>query len=557
MKLAATARVKRVAALLFVTLALFSVAACGSSEPQVIEREVIVREVQVVVTATPAAQAVEREVVVKEVQVVVTATPVAQAANTSAPTHTAVATLPPIATSAPQPANTPMPTHTAVATVPATATPVPQPTNTPAPTATPTPTLTIEDYYVIINQGGLSGDGQGIVSIYDNAEDIESGVGYEILFPNEDFFVNYLASEGVITTAQIDAYYTPVSSERENYYYNGRWSEFFDEDYAGNIKIPLKSFANAVHKKTLGGKIGLYVKGKEIIERGTIEGDLARIIRYVDPGTVAKAIPTLTIDDYYVIINQGLKPGDGSGIMAWYDQARHIESGNGREFSFYNEDNFLNYMVSIGIITPAQRNAYYTPVSAERLNDYRYDRAAFLDEDYVGNIKIPLRTFANAIYKAVANGFHDGGAFSLHGEEILTRRRTEVIINRFADKDAVDSGMATQIPSGGGNSSGEGGHVVIRDGGISVSGTSVDGVTTSVMVDTVDTGELLDYLLSQNKITVAQRDEYGRTGELELSLADMPDFFDWAISSDEGIRVGIDEEGVDFIRDRVLPLFGD
>ena len=77
------------------------------------------------------------------------------------------------------------------------------------------------------------------------------------------------------------------------------------------------------------------------------------------------------------------------------------------------------------------------------------------------------------------------------------------------------------------------------------------------MVNTVDTGELLDYLLSQNKITVAQRDEYGRTGELELALTGMPDFFDWTISSDEGIRVGIDEEGVDFIRDKVLPLFGD
>ena len=522
MKFSATPHVQRVAVLLPVALAVISLAACASPEPQVIEREVIVREIMVV-TATPAS---EPEVVVKEGQVVVTATPETQP---SAPTQTTVAALP------------------------STATPEPRPTNTPAPTATPTPTLSIDDQYVIINQGALADDGQGMLSIYDNAGDMESGDGYEIVFGNEDFFVNYLASEGVMTSAQIDAYYTPVSSERENYYYDNRMAELFDEDYVGNIKIPLKPFANAVHKKSLGGKIGLSVMGRKIIEQGTIEGDLARIIRYVDPGAVARAMPTLTIDDYYVIINQGWRSDDGKGTMSVYDRTDFIESGNGFELTFIHEDLFVNYLVRQDLITPAQRNAYYTPVSPERLNDYRYDVRAFFDEDFVGNIKIPLRSLANAFYRTEMRPYGQ----RVIKEKVLTPNIVELKFIRYADKDAVDSGMAAQISSGGGDLSGEGGHVVIRDGGISVSGTGEDGVTTSVTVDTVDTGELLDYLLSQNKITVAQRDEYGRTGELELALTDMPDFFDWTISSDEGIRVGIDEEGVDFIRDKVLPLFGD
>ena len=202
-------------------------------------------------------------------------------------------------------------------------------------------------------------------------------------------------------------------------------------------------------------------------------------------------------------------------------------------------------MLSQGLITPEQRSAYYTPISAERLDQYRYDRAKFSDEDFVGNTKIPLRDFANAaarldaLTKNEASPFHEKRSLAIHLEPVL----------KYADKDFSNL-ENYNIPSE------ESGYVVIRDGSIAVSGTSEDGVPTSVSIDTVDTGELLDYLLSQNKITVAQRDEYGRTGELELSLADTPDFFDWAISSDEGVQVGINEEGIDYIRNNILPLFG-
>ena len=260
----------------------------------------------------------------------------------------------------------------------------------------------------------------------------------------------------------------------------------------------------------------------------------------------ATSKPTYTIDDYYVIINQGPKSNNGAGLISLYDRPNLIESGNGHEFFFHNEGIFINFLLSEGVIMPEQKSAYYTPVSAERLDDYRYDMVKFLDEDFVGNIKIPLRTFANSLPKLYYLSQNEISPFH---QKTLSTRRIEDVFLRYADKDLLNPDRYV-IPSD------ETGYVVIRDGSIAVSGTSEDGVTTSVSIDTVDTGELLDYLLSQNKITVAQRDEYGRTGELELSLAETPDFFDWAISSDEGVQVGINEEGIDYIRNNILPLFG-
>ena len=256
--------------------------------------------------------------------------------------------------------------------------------------------------------------------------------------------------------------------------------------------------------------------------------------------------PTYTIDDYYVIINQGSKANSGEGLISLYNRPRYIESGDGKELLFFDEDLFMNYLLSEGVITSEQKSAYYTPVSAERLDDYRYDRVKFLDEDFVGNTKIPLRPFANSLLKLHYLTQNKKSPFS----KIVPSGVFEDHFLRYADKDLLNPDRYN-IPSE------ETGYVVIRDGSIAVSGTSEDGVTTSVSIDTVDTGELLDYLLSQNKITVAQRDEYGRTGELELSLADTPDFFDWAISSDEGVQVGINEEGIDYIRNNILPLFGE
>ena len=270
------------------------------------------------------------------------------------------------------------------------------------------------------------------------------------------------------------------------------------------------------------------------------------------PTATPKPIPTPTppINDYYVIINQG-PTSNGKGIAAVYDKPHYIESEDGAEIHFRNEDLFIDYLLSEDVLTLEERNAYYAPVPDQKRKAYIGDMPEFFDVKYRGNIKVPLRTFANAVYKAT----NDEGYLYLNGE-MVTGGSDAFYINKHADKDSLGSNQAIHIPSDSNTPSGETDYVVIRDGSIAVSGTSEDGVTTSVSIDTADTGELLDYLLSQNKITVAQRDEYGRTGELELSLADTPDFFDWAISSDEGVQVGINEEGIEYIRENILPLFG-
>ena len=282
----------------------------------------------------------------------------------------------------------------------------------------------------------------------------------------------------------------------------------------------------------------------------TLEPTRANVEKPIDISTIITptAMPTPAINDYYVIVNQGFRANDGHGLVSIYDEPSYIESGNGREFDFGYEDFFINYLLSQGLITAEQRSAYYTPISAERLEHYRYDRAKFSDEDFVGNTKIPLRDFANAAARLDALTKSQRGS-SHHNAQLESLALHLKPVLKYADKDFSNL-ENYNIPSE------ETGYVVIRDGSIAVSGTSEDGVTTSVSIDTVDTGELLDYLLSQNKITVAQRDEYGRTGELELSLGDMPGFFDWAISSDEGVQVGINEEGIEYIRENVLPLFG-
>ena len=98
------------------------------------------------------------------------------------------------------------------------------------------------------------------------------------------------------------------------------------------------------------------------------------------------------------------------------------------------------------------------------------------------------------------------------------------------------------------------GYIVIREGSLETVVTDDDGNTTRVRIDTVDAQEFLDYLLSRGKITVEQHDAYGDSRELELSLKDAPDLFDFA-ASDDGPFVGIDKNDVDYIRRELLPLF--
>ena len=71
----------------------------------------------------------------------------------------------------------------------------------------------------------------------------------------------------------------------------------------------------------------------------------------------------------------------------------------------------------------------------------------------------------------------------------------------------------------------------------------------------------MEYLLRQGKITVEQKNRYGETESLEISLesaADAMSFFDWEYSSKdgEGFSIeGVDKEDIDYIRKELLPLF--
>ena len=255
--------------------------------------------------------------------------------------------------------------------------------------------------------------------------------------------------------------------------------------------------------------------------------------------------PTLTVDDFYVIINQG-RSSDGHGIAALYYDAQSIESGNGDEAHFGNEDFFINHLLSQGVITPAQRNAYYTPVTPERENDFvNLKMAEFFDEKYIGNIKVPMQQFANAMSKLS----------TAQQEETIGNRHASYLIRHYVDENSLRSDAPI---SSGDNTffvpSEDEGYVIINGNNVQTVMIDDQGNTTSVDVKVAGIEEVLDYWLSQNKITVEQRDQYGRTGQLELSFKDGADLFDFAYS-DGAFHAGIDEEGASIIRDKLLPLF--
>ena len=67
--------------------------------------------------------------------------------------------------------------------------------------------------------------------------------------------------------------------------------------------------------------------------------------------------------------------------------------------------------------------------------------------------------------------------------------------------------------------------------------------------------ELLDYWLSQSKITIEQKNQYGQTGEIQFSLKDGVDLFDFGSVLDSGSSLGLDKESRDIIVKEILPLF--
>ena len=174
------------------------------------------------------------------------------------------------------------------------------------------------------------------------------------------------------------------------------------------------------------------------------------------------------------------------------------------------------------VITSAQRNAYFNGESIQ---------------------KIPIVPISTATWKLFENDPYNAGKLRLGAPELLTH---------YADKSAVGSDGSGG--SGGGISlEGDSGYVKISDGRISVSAVDADGNATTVELEGVGAQELLDYWLSENKITIEQRNQYGETGQLEFSLKDGVDLFDFDYSSVE-FYTGMDREAQDVINE-ILPLF--
>ncbi len=231
-------------------------------------------------------------------------------------------------------------------------------------------------------------------------------------------------------------------------------------------------------------------------------------------------LPTATatpdVSDYFVVLHAGKDLSDGIGRIEYFFDNRNVGSG-----PFYEEDFYLEYLMKERVITSEQKDAYFKGEPIQ---------------------KIPLVSMATATYKLFENDPY-------HANKL--RFRDIYILFHYADKSAVDS-------DGGGSGfslAGDGGYVSISDGKISVSAVDADGNTTTVDLEGVGAQELLDYWLSENKITIEQRNAYGETGQLEFSLKDGVDLFDFDYSSDVEFYTGMDQEAQDMIINEILPLF--
>ena len=244
--------------------------------------------------------------------------------------------------------------------------------------------------------------------------------------------------------------------------------------------------------------------------------------------TVVEPTPTPRVsEDYYVIL---IKTDDKWGAIDYYADFPSLniygaETGGG-SFGFSNQDFFLDYLLKEGTITSEQERSYFRG----------------------GEIKVSLDDLSVPVYKLLQAKGYGGMNRDLH----LSKDELDDLLLYYFDESLLDAdrGSSASSPSDG--------YVIIRDGSLETIVTDADGITTRVAIDTVDAEEFLDYLLDQGRITVQQRDEYGRTNSLTLSLRDVKDaadFFDWAYSSDEGLYVGIDRDDVNYIRDELLPLF--
>ena len=238
-------------------------------------------------------------------------------------------------------------------------------------------------------------------------------------------------------------------------------------------------------------------------------------------------LPTATatpdVSDYFVILHQGDPLNDGIGVIEYYASYPFAKNARGIIDSFDEEGFYLDYLWKEKVITSKQKAAYFNGKPIQ---------------------KIPLVSISTATWKLFENDPYHANKLGLRALKYLFH---------YADKSTVD---AVGSDDGGKISlDGDGGYVSISDGTVSVSAVDADGNATTVNLEGVGAQELLDYWLSENKITIEQRNQYGETGQLEFSLKDGVDLFDFDYSSDVEFYTGMDQEAQDVIINEILPLF--
>ena len=254
------------------------------------------------------------------------------------------------------------------------------------------------------------------------------------------------------------------------------------------------------------------------------------------PKPTKTPLPTATpgprISDYYVLIGRG-NPNNTIGGIEFFVNYPELTDGfelGGTYHDFNDEDFFLNYLLNQGTITQEQHRAYY------------------LGSD----VKVYLDDIAPAMHDLLRTR---GGPW-VENRIGFSKAAIDKLFLFYFDDSGSEEGdsLVTSAP-------GQEGYVVITDGSLETVITNDDGGTTRVQIETVDTEDLLEYLLRQGKITVEQKNRYGETESLEISLesaADAMSFFDWEYSSKdgEGFSIeGVDKESIDYIRKELLPLF--
>ena len=244
-------------------------------------------------------------------------------------------------------------------------------------------------------------------------------------------------------------------------------------------------------------------------------------------------LPTATAtpdaSDYFVVLHTAKSLNDSIGAVFFFASYPFDKDVKGTIAATFREDDFyLDYLKKEGVISSEQKDAYFKGE----------------------HIEIPIVPIANATKKLFENDPYNASKLRINPSPSL------IYLTHHADDSYLDAGDDAGIVGGQISLEGDGGYVSISDGRISVSAVDGNGNATTVELEGVGAQELLDYWLSENKITIEQKDEYGRTGQLEFSLKDGVDLFDFDYSSgDVEFYTGMDQEAQDMIINEILPLF--